>query len=104
LIPDVRAADLQEEMAEQRFSVPSASTKTAAPKRTSQRAEASNQAERDARAGSESQPASVGNRAPTIGGTMSEPAFGSRRATTTSDFKRDCASSKPKQVCGQKHQ
>jgi hypothetical protein len=26
------------------------------------------------------------NRAPTIGGTMSEPAFGSRRATTTSDF------------------
>ncbi len=32
------AADLQEEMAEQRFSVPSAPTKTAAIKRTSQRA------------------------------------------------------------------
>jgi hypothetical protein len=37
-ILDVRAADLQEEMAEQRFSVPSAPTKTAATKRTSQRA------------------------------------------------------------------
>lgn len=36
---DVRAADLQEEMAEQRFSVPSAPTKTAATQRTSQRAE-----------------------------------------------------------------
>jgi hypothetical protein len=36
---DVRAADLQEKMAEQRFSVPSASTKTAATQRTSQRAE-----------------------------------------------------------------
>ena len=36
---DVRAADLQEEMAEQRFSVPSAPTKTAATRRTSQRAE-----------------------------------------------------------------
>jgi hypothetical protein len=30
-ILDVRAADLQEELAEQRFSVPSAPTKTAAP-------------------------------------------------------------------------
>ena len=37
-------------MAEQRFSVPSAPTKTAATKRTSQRAEASNETERDARA------------------------------------------------------
>jgi hypothetical protein len=36
---DVRAADLQEEMAEQRFSGPSAPTKTAATQRTSQRAE-----------------------------------------------------------------
>jgi predicted ABC-class ATPase len=36
---DVRAADLQEKMAEQRFSVPSASTKTAATQRTSQRAQ-----------------------------------------------------------------
>ena len=44
---DVRAADLQEEMAEQRSSVPPASTKTAAPQRTSQRAAASNQTERD---------------------------------------------------------
>jgi hypothetical protein len=35
---DVRAADLQEEMPEQRFSVPSAPTKTAATQRTSQRA------------------------------------------------------------------
>ena len=35
---DVRAADLQEEMAEQRFSGPSAPTKTAATQRTSQRA------------------------------------------------------------------
>ena len=35
---DVRAADLQEEMAEQRFSVPSDPTKTAATQRTSQRA------------------------------------------------------------------
>jgi hypothetical protein len=33
------AADLQEEMAEQRFSVPAAPTKTAATQRTSQRAE-----------------------------------------------------------------
>jgi hypothetical protein len=38
-ILDVRAADLQEEMTEQRFSVPSAPTKTAATQRTSQRAE-----------------------------------------------------------------
>jgi hypothetical protein len=37
-ILDVRAADLQEEMAEQRFSVPTAPTKTAATQRTSQRA------------------------------------------------------------------
>jgi hypothetical protein len=37
-ILDVRAADLQEEMAEQRFSVLSAPTKTAAIERTSQRA------------------------------------------------------------------
>jgi hypothetical protein len=37
-ILDVRAADLQEEMTEQRFSVPSDPTKTAATKRTSQRA------------------------------------------------------------------
>jgi len=36
---DGRAADLQEKMPEQRFSVPSASTKTAATQRTSQRAE-----------------------------------------------------------------
>jgi hypothetical protein len=49
-ILDVRAADLQEEMAEQRFSVPSAPTKTAATRRISQRAEASNETERDARA------------------------------------------------------
>jgi hypothetical protein len=35
---DVRAADLQEEMAEQRFSVPPAPTKTAAAERTSLRA------------------------------------------------------------------
>ena len=38
-ILDVRAADLQEEMTEQRFSVPSAPTKTAATQRTSPRAE-----------------------------------------------------------------
>src|SRR5215218_7780541 len=38
-ILDVRAADLQEEMAEQRFSVPSDPTKTAAAQRTSPRAE-----------------------------------------------------------------
>jgi ribokinase len=44
---DVRAADLQEEMTEQRFSVPSDPTKTAAIRRTSQRAEASNQTQRD---------------------------------------------------------
>jgi hypothetical protein len=37
-ILDVRAADPQEEMAEQRFCVPSAPTKTAATQRTSQRA------------------------------------------------------------------
>jgi hypothetical protein len=36
---DVRADDLQEEMAEQRFSVPPDPTKAAATKRTSQRAE-----------------------------------------------------------------
>src|SRR5829696_8699070 len=36
---DVRAADLQEEMAEQRFSVPPDPTKTAATQRTSPRAE-----------------------------------------------------------------
>ena len=35
-ILDVRAADLQDQMAEQRFSVPSARTKTAATQRTSQ--------------------------------------------------------------------
>jgi hypothetical protein len=45
-IRDVRAADLQEEMAEQRFSVPPG-PKTAATQRTSQRAAASNQIERD---------------------------------------------------------
>jgi hypothetical protein len=38
-IREVRAADLQEEMAEQRFSVPPDPTKTAASWRTSQRAE-----------------------------------------------------------------
>jgi hypothetical protein len=38
-ILDVRAADLQEEMAEQRFSVAPGPTKTAATQRTSQRAE-----------------------------------------------------------------
>jgi hypothetical protein len=38
-VHDVRAADLQEEMAEQRFSVPPDPTKTAAAERTSQRAE-----------------------------------------------------------------
>ena len=37
-IRDVRAADLQEEMAEQYFSVPPDPTKTAAIERTSQRA------------------------------------------------------------------
>ena len=36
---DVRAAGLQEKMAEQRFSVPPDPTKTAATQRTSQRAE-----------------------------------------------------------------
>jgi hypothetical protein len=36
---DVRAADLQEKVTEQRFTVPSASTKTAATQRTSLRAE-----------------------------------------------------------------
>jgi hypothetical protein len=46
-IPDVRAADLQEELAEQRFYVSPATTKTAATRRTSQRAEASNQTLRD---------------------------------------------------------
>jgi hypothetical protein len=38
-ILDVRAAELQEVMAEQRISVPSAPTKTAASQRTSERAE-----------------------------------------------------------------
>jgi hypothetical protein len=38
-ILDVRAADLQEEMAEQRFSVPPDLTMTAATERTSPRAE-----------------------------------------------------------------
>jgi hypothetical protein len=38
-ILDVRAADLEEEMAEQRFSVLPSPTKTAATERTSQRAE-----------------------------------------------------------------
>jgi hypothetical protein len=38
-ILDVRAADLQEELAEQRFSVPPDLTKTAATQRTSERAE-----------------------------------------------------------------
>jgi hypothetical protein len=41
-IRDVRAADLQEEMAGQRFSVPLDPTKTAATQRTSQRAERAN--------------------------------------------------------------
>ena len=50
-ILDVRAADLQEEMAKQRFSVPPDPTKTAAIQRTSPRAAASNQTQRDARAG-----------------------------------------------------
>jgi hypothetical protein len=49
-ILDVRAADLQEEMAEQRFSVPSAPTKTAATQRTSPRAAASNQTQREQQA------------------------------------------------------
>jgi hypothetical protein len=38
-VRDVRAADLQEDLAEQRFSVPPDPTKTAATQRTSQRAE-----------------------------------------------------------------
>src|SRR5829696_3152074 len=46
---DVRAADLQEELAEQRFSVPPDPTKTAATQRTSQRAERANST-RDVRA------------------------------------------------------
>jgi len=46
-ILDVRAADLQEEMAEQRFSVPPDLTKTAATERTSLRAVASNRRLRD---------------------------------------------------------
>ena len=41
-IRDVRAADLQEKMAEQRFSVPPAPTKTAAAQRTPQRAKRAN--------------------------------------------------------------
>jgi hypothetical protein len=44
-----RAAGLQEKMTEQRFSVPSAPTKTAATQRTSQRAERAIR-QRDARA------------------------------------------------------
>jgi hypothetical protein len=49
-ISDVRAADLQEEMVEQRFSVPSAPTKTAATsEHRRERSEQSNKA-RDARA------------------------------------------------------
>jgi hypothetical protein len=48
-ILDVRAADLQEEMMEQRLSVPSSPTKTAATQRTSPRAVASNQTQRDCR-------------------------------------------------------
>jgi hypothetical protein len=51
-ILDVRAADLQEEMAEQRFSVPSAPTKTAAP--SEHRSERSEQSKySDARAASQ---------------------------------------------------
>jgi hypothetical protein len=45
--PAPAASCVQEEMAEQRFSVPPDPTKTAATQRTSQRAAASNQAERD---------------------------------------------------------
>jgi hypothetical protein len=49
-ILNVRAADLQNEMPGQRFSVPSASTKTVAAQRTSLRAIAGSQTERDAQA------------------------------------------------------
>src|SRR5215217_9138952 len=51
---DVRAADLQEEMAEQRSSVPPDPTKTVATQRTSPRAERAIRTERDARAAEES--------------------------------------------------
>jgi hypothetical protein len=44
---DVRAADLQEELAEQRFSVPAAPTKTAAHPANIAASGASNQTERD---------------------------------------------------------
>ena len=48
-ILDVRAADLQEELAEQRFSVPPAPTKTAATQANGAASGASDQIQRDAR-------------------------------------------------------
>jgi hypothetical protein len=44
-LPDVRANDLQEEMTEQRLSVPAGPRKTAATQRTSQRAKRAIKAE-----------------------------------------------------------
>src|SRR5215213_7295778 len=71
-------------MAEQRFSVPSDPTKTAATQRTSPRAE-SNQTERDARAAPKKPAASVGNRAPTHGGGVSGGVLPLRTTTTAAD-------------------
>src|SRR5215213_3659997 len=75
-------------MAEQRFSVPSDPTKTAATQRTSPRAE-SNQTERDARAAPKKPAASVGNRAPTHGGGVSGGVLPLRTTTTAADSTRD---------------
>jgi hypothetical protein len=73
------AADLQEEMAEQRFSVPSDPTKTAATQRASPRAERIRLR------------ASV-NRAPPHGGGGSRGVLPLRETTTAADPPRDCAS------------
>ena len=86
---DVRAADLQEEMAEQRVPVPADPTKTAATQRTSRRAERANKTERDARAASKKQAASVGYRAPARGGGESRGVLPRRATTNKAATKRD---------------
>ena len=87
-ILDVRAADLQEEMTEQRFSVPSDPTKTAATKRTSQRAKRAvkHSAMREQ---CKISTASVGNRAPPHGEGASGGVLPLRATTTAADPKRD---------------
>ena len=89
-ILDVRAAELQEEMAEQRSSVPPDPTKTAATQRTSQRAERAIQTQRDARAVNLKNGPGLRWRARCGTSTMDEVWRGAERHKGTSRRHRPC--------------